>query len=111
MPVTYVHAQKVWFLFNAGIALQIQAIREGLMSVIPESVLSLLTWSNLERGVCGDREISVAQLKSACKSFSLEIYLKLLNKDYLYGVWLQCVERNIIIMLETEVIYSFLKNF
>ncbi|KAL9980549.1 hypothetical protein ACROYT_G009151 [Oculina patagonica] len=46
---------------------QVQAIREGLMSVIPESVLSLLTWSNLERGVCGDREISLAQLKSSCK--------------------------------------------
>ncbi|KAJ7374140.1 hypothetical protein OS493_009477 [Desmophyllum pertusum] len=46
---------------------QVQAIREGLMSVIPESVLSLLTWSNLERGVCGDREISLAQLKTACK--------------------------------------------
>lgn len=86
MPVTYAHSHPVWFLFNAGIALQVQAIREGLMSVIPESVLSLLTWSNLERGVCGDREISVAQLKSACKSFSLEIYLKHLNKDYEYSV-------------------------
>ena len=40
------------------------------MSVIPESVLSLLTWSNLERGVCGDREISLAQLKSACTFFT-----------------------------------------
>lgn len=111
MPVTYAHAHPVWFLFNAGIALQVQAIREGLMSVIPESVLSLLTWSNLERGVCGDREISVAQLKSACKSFSLEIYLKHLNKDYEYSVWLQFIVRNIIIMLEAEVIYSFLENF
>lgn len=46
---------------------QVQAIREGLMSIIPESVLSLLTWSNLEKGVCGDREISVEQLKTACK--------------------------------------------
>ena len=43
------------------------------MSVIPESVLCLLTWSNLERGVCGDREISVAQLKSACKCFYVVI--------------------------------------
>lgn len=39
------------------------------MSVIPESVLSLLTWSNLERGVCGDREISLPQLKTACKYY------------------------------------------
>ena len=49
------------------------------MSVIPESVLSLLTWSNLERGVCGDREISVAQLKSACKCFYLVAIDKLLD--------------------------------
>ena len=64
----YVYAQ-VWSDFRVVVLVQVQAIREGLMSVIPESVLSLLTWSNLERGVCGDREISVAQLKSACKCF------------------------------------------
>lgn len=68
ITLTCVYAQ-VWFDSHAVISLQVQAIREGLMSVIPESVLSLLTWSNLERGVCGDREISVAQLKSACKCF------------------------------------------
>jgi len=49
------------------------------MSVIPESVLCLLTWTNLARGVCGDREISVAQLKSACKCFPLVIIDKLLR--------------------------------
>ena len=44
------------------------------MSVIPESVLSLLTWSNLERGVCGDREISLPQLKTACKYYFFKIF-------------------------------------
>jgi len=42
-------------------------MRQGLMSVVPESVLALLTWGNLERGVCGDRDISLAHLKTACK--------------------------------------------
>lgn len=45
------------------------------MSVIPESVLSLLTWSNLERGVCGDREISLPQLKTACKYYFFNILI------------------------------------
>ena len=36
------------------------------MFVIPESVLSLLTWSDLETGVCGDRLVTLAQLKIAC---------------------------------------------
>lgn len=57
----------MWHDSFAVIPWQVQAIREGLMSVIPKSVLSLLTWSNLERGVCGDREISLQQLKTACK--------------------------------------------
>ena len=37
------------------------------MSVVPESVLNLLTWSDLETGVCGDPVVSVTQLKAACK--------------------------------------------
>ena len=37
------------------------------MTVVPESVLALLTWGNLERGVCGDREITLGQLKAACE--------------------------------------------
>lgn len=47
------------------------------MSVIPESVLSLLTWSNLERGVCGDREISLPQLKRACKYYFFNFLIDL----------------------------------
>lgn len=37
------------------------------MTVVPESVLALLTWGNLERGVCGEREITLGQLKAACE--------------------------------------------
>lgn len=37
------------------------------MTVVPEQALSLLTWGNLEHGVCGDRDISLAHLKGACK--------------------------------------------
>ena len=70
---------QVWLDSHVVNPLQVQAIREGLISVIPDSVLSLLTWSNLERGVCGDREISVAQLKSACKCFYLVAIDKLLD--------------------------------
>lgn len=42
-------------------------MRQGLVTVVPESVLALLTWGNLERGVCGERDISVAHLKTACE--------------------------------------------
>ena len=42
-------------------------MRQGLVTVVPESVLALLTWGNLERGVCGERDISLAHLKTACE--------------------------------------------
>lgn len=41
------------------------------MTVVPESVLTLLTWCNLERGVCGDRDVTLAHLKAACKYVEL----------------------------------------
>ena len=41
------------------------------MTVVPESVLTLLTWCNLERGVCGDRDVTLAHLKAACKYVGL----------------------------------------
>lgn len=41
------------------------------MTVVPESVLTLLTWCNLERGVCGDRDVTLAHLKPACKYVEL----------------------------------------
>jgi len=46
---------------------QLQALRGGLLTVLPEPVLSCLTWSRLERGVCGNPNISVADLKANCR--------------------------------------------
>ncbi|XP_065667346.1 uncharacterized protein LOC100214952 isoform X3 [Hydra vulgaris] len=46
---------------------QIKALRSGLTSVIPEGVLSCLTWCDLEKGVCGDPCISVEGLKANCR--------------------------------------------
>ncbi|EDO36112.1 predicted protein, partial [Nematostella vectensis] len=46
---------------------QVLALRRGLMSVIPESALSLITWNELERGICGNPDVSPSVLKSACK--------------------------------------------
>ncbi|NXP07397.1 HECD3 ligase, partial [Thinocorus orbignyianus] len=42
---------------------QIAAIRAGLLSVVPQAVLDLLTWKELEKKVCGDPEITVAELQ------------------------------------------------
>ncbi|XP_048844617.1 E3 ubiquitin-protein ligase HECTD3 [Brienomyrus brachyistius] len=42
---------------------QIAAIQAGLVKVVPQAVLDLLTWKELEKKVCGDPEISVEALK------------------------------------------------
>ncbi|XP_068728218.1 E3 ubiquitin-protein ligase HECTD3-like [Montipora capricornis] len=42
---------------------QIEAIRRGLLKVLSQAVLDLLTWQELERRVCGDPELSVEALK------------------------------------------------
>ncbi|NXJ73625.1 HECD3 ligase, partial [Trogon melanurus] len=42
---------------------QIAAMRAGLLCVVPQPVLDLLTWKQLERKVCGDPEITVAELQ------------------------------------------------
>ncbi|KAF1450899.1 E3 ubiquitin-protein ligase HECTD3, partial [Pygoscelis papua] len=42
---------------------QIAAMRAGLLRVVPQSVLDLLTWQQLEKKVCGDAEITVAELR------------------------------------------------
>lgn len=42
---------------------QIEAIRRGLLKVLPQAVLDLLTWQELERRVCGDPELTVEALK------------------------------------------------
>ncbi|XP_069719055.1 E3 ubiquitin-protein ligase HECTD3-like [Phaenicophaeus curvirostris] len=43
---------------------QIAAIRAGLLSVVPQPVLDLLTWQQLERKICGDPVITMDKLKS-----------------------------------------------
>ena len=42
-----------------------EAFRGGLVSVIPESALLLLTWDELEKVVCGARVIDVERLREA----------------------------------------------
>lgn len=46
---------------------QIDALRRGLLKVVPQAVLDLLTWQELEKRVCGDPEITVEALKKCCK--------------------------------------------
>ncbi|XP_014679289.1 PREDICTED: E3 ubiquitin-protein ligase HECTD3-like, partial [Priapulus caudatus] len=42
---------------------QLEAIRKGILKVIPPAVLDLLTWQELERKICGDPEITVEALR------------------------------------------------
>uniref|UniRef100_A0A8C3LUU2 E3 ubiquitin-protein ligase HECTD3 n=1 Tax=Chrysolophus pictus TaxID=9089 RepID=A0A8C3LUU2_CHRPC len=42
---------------------QVAAIRAGLLRVVPQAVLDLLTWQQLERKVCGNPEVTVDELK------------------------------------------------
>ncbi|XP_049602733.1 E3 ubiquitin-protein ligase HECTD3 isoform X1 [Syngnathus scovelli] len=42
---------------------QIMALQAGLLKVVPQAVLDLLTWQEVEKKVCGDPEISVEALK------------------------------------------------
>ena len=44
-----------------------KAIRDGLIVVVPEALLSCLTWQDFERGVCGSPEITVNDLKANCE--------------------------------------------
>ncbi|TKS79447.1 E3 ubiquitin-protein ligase HECTD3 [Collichthys lucidus] len=42
---------------------QIAAMQAGLLKVVPQAVLDLLTWQEVEKKVCGDPEITVEALK------------------------------------------------
>uniref|UniRef100_A0A8C4JVD2 HECT domain E3 ubiquitin protein ligase 3 n=1 Tax=Dromaius novaehollandiae TaxID=8790 RepID=A0A8C4JVD2_DRONO len=42
---------------------QIMAMQAGLLKVVPQAVLDLLTWQELEKKVCGDPEVTVDALK------------------------------------------------
>ncbi|XP_053549532.1 E3 ubiquitin-protein ligase HECTD3 isoform X2 [Bombina bombina] len=52
---------------------QVGAIQAGLLKVVPQAVLDLLTWQELERRVCGDPEISVEALKKLTRFEDLEV--------------------------------------
>ncbi len=54
---------STFFLFGN----QVESIRKGLLKVIPQAVLDLLTWQELEKKICGDPEISVDALKKTSK--------------------------------------------
>ena len=53
--------------FTFVLSLQIAVIQAGLLSVVPQAVLDLLTWQELERRICGDPEITIASLKRTSK--------------------------------------------
>lgn len=42
-------------------------MQAGLLKVVPQVVLDLLTWQEVEKKVCGDPEISVDALKRLSK--------------------------------------------
>lgn len=52
---------------------QIAAVQAGLLKVVPQAVLDLHTWQEVEKKVCGDPEISVEALKRLSE-FSLCSY-------------------------------------
>lgn len=49
--------------YSSCLLLQIAAMQAGLLKVVPQAVLDLLTWQEVEKKVCGDPEISVEALK------------------------------------------------
>ncbi|XP_028329338.1 E3 ubiquitin-protein ligase HECTD3 isoform X1 [Gouania willdenowi] len=51
---------------------QIAAMQAGLLKVVPQAVLDLLTWQEVERKVCGDPEITVEALKRLTRYEDLE---------------------------------------
>ncbi|KAG8437018.1 hypothetical protein GDO86_007920 [Hymenochirus boettgeri] len=51
---------------------QIGALRTGLLKVVPQAVLDLLTWQELERRVSGDPEITVEALKKLTRFDELD---------------------------------------
>ncbi|XP_057189975.1 E3 ubiquitin-protein ligase HECTD3 isoform X2 [Triplophysa rosa] len=51
---------------------QIAAMQAGLLKVVPQAVLDLLTWQEVEKKVCGDPEITVEALKRLTRFEDLE---------------------------------------
>lgn len=51
---------------------QVCAMQAGLVKVVPQAVLDLLTWQEVEKKVCGDPEITVEALKRLTRYEDLE---------------------------------------
>ena len=49
---------------------QIKALKEGLFMVVPEKVVTLLTWQELEEKICGSPEIPLSALKKSARFVS-----------------------------------------
>ncbi|NWY94234.1 HECD3 ligase, partial [Loxia curvirostra] len=65
---------------------QIAAIRAGLLRVVPQPVLDLLTWQQMEKRICGEPEITAAELQKFIKfedfppdDTRIQYFLKALN--------------------------------
>ena len=52
---------------NCYILSKVCAIKNGLLQVVPQAVLDLLTWQELERRICGDPNVTTEALKKAGK--------------------------------------------
>ena len=46
---------------------QVEALRKGIVKVVPPAVLQLLTWQEMETRVCGSPDISVEKLKKSAR--------------------------------------------
>lgn len=40
-------------------------MKEGFLSVVPEAVVNLMTWREIEIRVCGNPEISIEELRKS----------------------------------------------
>lgn len=45
--------------------IQVRAIREGFLSVVPEAALNLITWREIEIRICGNPEITIEELRKS----------------------------------------------
>ncbi|XP_064606807.1 E3 ubiquitin-protein ligase HECTD3-like [Liolophura sinensis] len=66
------YCQAVKKIRMAESDLQIQAIKQGLLKVVPQAVLDLLTWQELEKRICGDPEITLEALRGTVHYDDLE---------------------------------------
>ena len=59
----------------------------GLQQVVPEAVLHLLTWHELERRICGDPDITIDALRKSSKSRATKLSVVIIsgncNKKYI----------------------------